>query len=273
MSETASAFVPGHITGFFSTHTHEDPLRAGSRGAGLTLADGVETSVEPASELSVSLNGRKADVEPVSRVLDALGVTARVRCETPLPVGAGFGVSGAAALGAALAANEALGLARSENELVGTAHAAEVESGTGLGDVVAQARGGVPIRLEPGAPEYGTLDGVPAAGRIEYLTLGELSTAEVLAGDTSELSAAGERAFEELCANPTLRTLLARSRTFADEAGLLTDDLRDVLDAADSPASMAMLGETAFALGSGLSEAGYDASITRIHPGGATLNP
>jgi len=273
MSETATAFVPGHITGFFSPHPHEDPLRAGSRGAGLTLADGVETSVEPAPETSVSLNGRDTKIEPVVRVLDAFDASMRVRCETPLPIGAGFGVSGAAALGAVLAANDAVGLARSENELVGAAHAAEVESGTGLGDVVAQARGGVPIRVEPGAPGYGELDGVPAAGRIEYLALGELSTADVLAGDTSKLSEAGERALAGLRANPTLPELLARSRTFADEAGLLTDDLRDVLDAAESPASMAMLGETAFAIGDGLSEAGYDASVTRIHPGGATLNP
>jgi pantoate kinase len=275
MSEaSARAFVPGHVTGFFSAHRREDPRRAGSRGAGLTLTHGVTTRVEPAAETAVSLNGREAAIAPVSGVLDALGVTARVTCETPLPVGAGFGVSGAAALGTALAANAARGLARSENDLVGVAHAAEVEAGTGLGDVVAQARGGAPIRLAPGAPEHGRLDGIPASARVEYCALGDLSTAEVLAGDTTALSAVGERALAALRENPTLPTFLRLAREFADGTGLLTDDLRAVLDdvaAAGGRASMAMLGETAFAVGTGLSDAGYDPSVCGIHPAGATL--
>jgi pantoate kinase len=266
----AEAFVPGHVTCFFSAHRRDDPRQSGSRGAGLTLTDGVRTTVEPADGTAVSLDGGDP-IEPAERVLAELGVEARVRCESPLPVGAGFGVSGAAALGTALAANAAFGLERTENELVALAHAAEVEAGTGLGDVVAQARGGVPLRLEPGAPGHGELDGIPAAGRVEYLALGELPTADVLAGDTEALSAAGERALDGLLAEPTLPELLARSRTFAEEAGLLTEDLRDVLDAAAGPASMAMLGETAFALGTGLTDAGYDASACRIHPAGATV--
>jgi len=34
---------------------------------------------------------------------------------------------------------------------------------------------------------------------------------------------------------------------------------------------MAMLGETVFALGTGLSDAGYDPEICEIHPGGGLL--
>jgi len=165
----AAAFVPGHVTGFFSVHRADDPLRTGSRGAGVTLADGVTTEVVPSDETTVRLNGREVDVESVTRVLDALDATASVSAETNLPIGSGFGVSGAMALGVALAANDAFDRERSENDLVSVAHAAEVEAGTGLGDVVAQARGGVPVRVEPGAPGVGSLDGVPATGRIEYV--------------------------------------------------------------------------------------------------------
>jgi pantoate kinase len=278
-SETApvSAFVPGHVTGFFSPHRHEDPRRAGAQGAGVALTHGVTTRVTPVpdGEPRLTLNGHETAIAPVVGVLDELGVTARVACETPLPVGAGFGVSGAAALGTALAAGEAFGLARSENELVGVAHAAEVVAGTGLGDVVAQARGGVPVRVEPGAPGHSHLDGVPASrARVEYLSLGDLSTAEVLSGDTSALAAAGEDALAALRENPTLQTFLDRAREFADETGLVTEDLRVVLDdvrAAGGRASMAMLGETAFALGDGLSAAGYDPVACRVHPAGAAL--
>jgi len=267
----AAAFVPGHVTGFFSVHRADDPLRAGSRGAGVTLADGVTTRVAPSEETTVRLNGRDVGVESVTRVLDALNATAEVAAETDLPIGAGFGVSGAMALGTALAANDAFGRERSENDLVGVAHAAEVKAGTGLGDVVAQARGGVPIRVEPGAPGVGALDGVPAAGRIEYVSFGELSTSDVIGGGTGVLDEAGERALDALRETPTLPEFMAASRRFAEAADLLDGEVAEAVANAGGEAAMAMLGRSVFALGTGLSDAGYDAEVTEIHAAGARL--
>ncbi|MFB6072691.1 MAG: pantoate kinase [Halobacterium sp.] len=272
--EAATAFAPGHVTGFFSVARRDDPARTGSRGAGVTLSAGVTVRVAPASETEVGLNGKRIDVESVTRVLDALDATAAVRAETALPLGAGFGVSGAMALAAAFAANEAFGRERSENELVELAHVAEVQAGTGLGDVVAQARGGVPIRVKPGAPGWGALDGVPARGRVEYVSFGGLSTSEVIGGDTEQLSAAGERALERLRERPTLPEFFAASRAFSREAGLLDGDVEAAVEAvraAGGEAAMAMLGRTVFALGTGLSDAGYDAEACEVHAAGATL--
>ncbi|NEU57681.1 pantoate kinase [Halorussus sp. MSC15.2] len=272
--DSSRAFVPGHVTGFFSVHDADDPEQTGSRGAGLTLSDGVTVEVEPAAETSMQLNDESAAVEAVTRVLSALDVEARVTATTDLPVGAGFGVSGATALGTALAANRVFDCGRSENELTTIAHAAEVEAGTGLGDVVAQARGGVPIRLDPGAPEYNRLDGVPGRTRVEYLTLGERSTSAVLSGDTDRLSKVGVDRLVELVEEPTLPTLMESSREFAREADLLTPEVESVLaDVREEggEAAMAMLGETVFALGNGLSRAGYDAETCETHPAGATL--
>jgi pantoate kinase len=272
METAAEAFVPGHVTALFSVHRRETATRTGSRGAGITLTDGVTVRVGPGA--GVTLDGEAASIEAVDRVRDALGVECRVAVESDLPVGAGFGVSGAAALGTALAANAAFDCERSENALVERAHVAEVEARSGLGDVVAQARGGIPLRLEPGAPGHGELDGVPGYGRVEYLSLGELSTAEVIGGDTDALSAAGERALAEIRERPTLDRLVAAGRRFAEEADLLTDAIRDVLadvEAAGGRASMVMLGESVFAPGRGLSAAGYDPAVCRVHPAGATL--
>jgi pantoate kinase len=274
MSEAASAFVPGHVTAFFSVHRHEDPTRTGSRGAGITVSDGVTTRVEPTDDTRILLEGASADVPPVARVLDAVDVTARVDIASDLPIGAGFGVSGAAALGAALAANRVADRGYTENELVRIAHVAEVESGTGLGDVVAQARGGVPIRLAPGAPEHGALDGVPETARIEYVSFGDLSTAEVISGGTERLSTAGEESLSALCERPTLPRLFSLGRAFAREADLLVPEVATAIgdvDEAGGEATMAMLGRTAVALGSGLTEAGYDATACPIYPGCATL--
>jgi pantoate kinase len=272
--DSSRAFVPGHVTGFFSVHEADDSEQAGSRGAGLTLTEGVTVEVDPAAESSMQLNDEPAAIEAVTRVLDALDAEARVTGTTDLPVGAGFGVSGAAALGTALAANRSFDCGRSENELVAIAHAAEVEAGTGLGDVMAQARGGVPVRLDPGAPEYGRMDGIPARSRVEYLTLGERSTSAVLAGNTDRLSEVGVDKLVRVVEEPTLPTLMAASREFAREADLLTPEVEGVLSAvseAGGEAAMAMLGETVFALGNGLSRAGYDPETCETHPAGATL--
>ncbi|WP_313692200.1 pantoate kinase [Halorarum halobium] len=298
MTDESTAFAPGHVTALFAPYPHEDPARAGSRGAGLALSDGVEVTVrkasaggaggqspsgsgdgdDPADGPRVSLDGDPVGMAAVAGVLTGLGVDAgtEVDVESDLPVGAGFGVSGAAALATALAANDAFGLDRTENELVRVAHVAEVEAGTGLGDVVAQFRGGLPLRLEPGAPGQGEFDGLPARPRVEYVTFGELSTAEVLDGDLDPVRTAGEDALTRLLRDPSLDELLASARTFAEDAGLLVPEVAEAVAAAEaegSAASMAMLGRTAFALGSGLSDAGYDATACTVHPTGATLRP
>ena len=274
MTEEATAFVPGHVTGFFSAHPHEDPTRAGSRGAGLTLTDGVEVTVRPAAESTVVLDGEGIDIEPVETVLSTLAVDARVEAHSELPLGAGFGVSGAMALGTALATNRVVDRKLSVTELVTIAHGAEVRAGTGLGDVVAQARGGIPIRLEPGAPAHNELDGIPSRARVEYVSFGGLSTADVLSGETERLTAAGERALSLVVEEPTLASFVHASRRFAREADLLTPAVRETLEAvADvgGHASMAMLGDTVFALGTGLSEAGYEPAVCGTHSAGATL--
>ena len=274
MREEATAFVPGHITGFFSAHPDDDPTKAGSRGAGLTLTDGVEVTVEPATEPTVVLDGEAIEIEPVTTVLETLDAPARVEAESDLPLGAGFGVSGAMALGTALAANRVFERKLSTNELVTIAHGAEVQAGTGLGDVVAQAHGGVPIRLEPGGPQDNKLDSIPARARVEYVSFGELSTADVLSGDTEQLTDAGTEALSRVVEEPTLLSFMYASRLFAREAELVTDRVAraigDVTDV-DGQASMAMLGETVFALGTGLSDAGYDPAVCATHPAGAML--
>jgi pantoate kinase len=283
-SQRATAFVPGHVTAFFSAHPAEDPSVAGSRGAGATLTDGVTVRVSAPNGAvdategdagQTTINGEPGSIGAVDDALAELDAPgADVAVETDLPIGAGFGVSGAAALGTALAANDAFDRGRSENDLVRIAHAAEVGRGTGLGDVVAQARGGVPVRLEPGAPGVGELDGVPATARVEYVTFGELSTETVLGGDTTALSAAGADALDRLRADPRLPTLLDAARGFAREADLLVPEVAEAIDAVDAAggeAAMAMLGRTVFALGTGLSDAGYDPESCRIDAAGARL--
>jgi pantoate kinase len=274
MTDVAQAFVPGHVTGFFTTHDDDDPTRAGSQGGGIALSTGVTVTVRPADRSGVVFDGTPVEMGAVDRVLETLEARAAVRAVTDLPLASGFGVSGAVALGTALAVNETFDRRLSTNELVTIAHGAEVQAGTGLGDVVAQARGGITIRLEPGGPHHNVLDGIPARERIEYLTLGDLPTADVLAGNTDPLDEAGRQALSMVVEEPTVDSFVRASRRFSRESELITEDVHDVVtdvNEAGGQAAMAMLGRTVFALDTGLSDAGYDPEVCRVHHPGATL--
>ena len=280
--DESTAFVPGHLTGFSGVHRADDPTAAGASGGGIVVSDGVRVTVRPTEveDLHVELNGDPVEFGAVSRVLRALRIPgARVEAETPLVPGAGFGVTGAAALGTALAAAAAFDRALSENELVTVAHGAEVQAGTGLGDAVAQARGGVPLRLEPGGPAHNRMDGIPARGRVEYFVPDAPADvdAELPPPEESDLrSGAAGRALSAVVQEPTLRTFMRASRRFAREADLLTDETREIVEAVNregGEAAVATGAPTVFALGTGLTDAGYDAGVTEIDTAGARMGP
>ncbi|MDY7083352.1 MAG: pantoate kinase [Halobacteria archaeon] len=249
------AFAPGHITGFFSAVHHDDPLETGSLGAGIVIDDGVHVKVEQASETIVVTEGERVEFPTVERVLGMLDVEARVEVESNVPVGCGFGASGAATLATALAANELFELGHDRNQVVAAAHVAEVKEGTGLGDVVPQSLGGVVTRVEAGAPEIGTFGQIDFEDTtVEYTAFGGLDTAEVLGdeGVMEKVNTAGESALDGLLKEPSLDELLDLSWEFALETGLATERVQDEVGKVrreGGKASMAMLGETAFGVG------------------------
>jgi pantoate kinase len=274
------ASVPSHITGFFASRRHEDPMKAGSIGCGLTIDMGATTTVERAERTEIFLNGELSEA-PVSRyVVDHLA-TSPVRVETQLdmPLGSGFGASGAGALGCAYALNSLFDLGLLANQVAATAHAAEVVNRTGLGDVIAQNTGGLVVRLEPGAPGIGKVDRIPVAPlRIDYLVRGPISTREVLSdsGAMREINRAGVMAVKELLARPTLKEFMRLSRRFTGQIGLASPwivDAIEAVEAAGGMASMIMLGDAVFAIGGAeaLSEFG-SVGGTLISQTGASLD-
>ena len=152
--------MPSHITGFFAAHRREEPRLSGSIGCGLCLSLGATTTIESAPEIQdteILLNGALSEA-PVSRfVVEKLAKEpVRVKTELSMPFGAGFGASGAGALGCAYALNSYFDLGLTANQAAAVAHEAEVTNRTGLGDVIAQNAGGLVVRLQPGAPGTGS---------------------------------------------------------------------------------------------------------------------
>ncbi|MGD8506579.1 MAG: GHMP kinase, partial [Candidatus Bathyarchaeota archaeon] len=190
----AKAFSPGHITGFFQIcDQQEDPLQIGSRGAGVSIARGTATRVrvENSAKTSVKImiNGEVTDSASVSEhvanaFLSLNGEHSKVLVEhdVELPIGCGYGSSGAGAISLAFALNEAFNNRLSRLEAAQLAHVAEVECGTGLGTVVAEAAGGLEIRARSGAPGVGEMQSIPISE--DYvaacLSFGPLSTSRIL---------------------------------------------------------------------------------------------
>jgi pantoate kinase len=206
----------------------------------------------------VMINGQMSDAPVTRSVVKRIGrqeVPVKVSTAQQMTTGAGFGASGAGALGCAYALNQHLGLGLTANQAASVAHCAEVENCTGLGDVIAQNTGGLVIRLRPGAPGIGVVDRIPLGStRIDCVVRGSISTKDVLSDQSvmRSINAAGEKALHELVKRPTIENFMLLSKGFAIESGLATEWVVDVIEAVEADggmASMIMLGEAVFSIG------------------------
>ena len=267
------AFVPSHITGFFAAHRREEPLLSGSIGCGLCLSLGATITVTSGPQIKdteILLNGARSEA-PVSRfVVEKLAKEPiRVKTELQMPFGAGFGASGAGALGCAYALNAHFDLGLTSDQAAAVAHEAEVMNRTGLGDVMAQNAGGLVVRLQPGAPGTGRIDKIPVPPLpVSYVVRGPISTKEILSDEKAMIAVnlAGESALKELLRKPTFTSFMQLSRRFTVQSGLASDwalQAIEAVEAAGGMAGMIMLGDAVFAFG----EAGAEAlkSFGEVH--------
>jgi pantoate kinase len=297
----ASAFVPGHITGLFQIcDESEDPLKKGSRGAGFSITRGIRTTVRATEaercSVTISINGKRTKAAVVSKNVASKMVSLygrpckiEVRHEAGIPIGSGFGASGAGALGLALALNEAMGLDLPRIEAARVAHIAEIECKTGLGTVLAGLAGGFGVITRAGGPGIGETLKFKHSADLSAVCLhfGPISTKEALSnpGLRRRINELGGRFVEEIWRNQRLELFLRLSRSFTEHVGLITPRIRSVLERTDEEGfvcSMAMFGETVFSLvDSGEAERlfkvmaetapSYDVFIDRIDTRGARL--
>jgi pantoate kinase len=257
------AFAPANGSLIFETYEATAAHGRGSLGVGFTLEDGVVARVsrlgegesnQPdlvAARSEILVDGEPWEFATVRQVVGRLApAPVRVELRADLPFGCGFGMSGASALATAYALGELFGLALDTRALAMVAHDAEVDNATGRGDVGGQFNGGFMVKTRVGAPldvEWLPIGETPVWCRI----FGPISTRDVLrdAATMARVNAAGRAALDQLraCSNVDLDRLLALSRQFAQDSGLLTSArvrsaIADAL-AAGGQASMVMLGE------------------------------
>lgn len=240
------AFCPFHITGFFALKPDKNQIS--SIGCGIVIADGATTEAS-AGHGSVYIN-RQPDPAPTTKTVMTLlsDKKADILTELAGPVSCGLGTSGAGALSTALALNEIWGLKYSFNALCEIAQRAEIANKTGVGDVIAQAIGGIVIR------QQNAVDRIPIPPiEVSYVVFGPLLTPEILA-DRDILAATnkfGSAALQKLTKRQTFDEFMRLSRQFAYDSELISPKARDAVEAVEASgglASMAMLGDAVYAI-------------------------
>lgn len=247
-----TVYSQGHVTGFFKIYPN------GSTGAGFNIGKAMKTEVKvtKASKNSykIFINGKKENAITSKIVLEkCLRKTKEkysiiVKHSTEFPIAHGLGLSGAGALSLSEALNGAAKLGLSKKEIVKIAAQADIEAGTGLGDVIAEQFNGVIIGKAP----YPSKKVVKIKNNYKFAVFGffgALSTKKIIRNSKwkKKINEIGSFCMGKLNKKKSIQNFLHLSRVFSIETKLASKKVRKVMDAIPE-SSMAMLGNTVFVL-------------------------
>ena len=254
---SAKAFAPANISCIFKVYENKNPRWMGSYGIGFTLNEGVVASTSRAKMTEVVFNNKPINFPTVKSLIKKLTrEKIRVYIKTKLPLGCGFGLSGASTLATAYVLNRLLKLKKSNKELAIIAHTAEVENRTGLGDVVNQYYGGFCLKLKPSS--YFKVKKLPINDADVYCKyFSRISTKSVitnkkLKNKINDTSSTALNNIKKIIKNDGIKfgDIIKISKEFAINSGLLKD--KNTIKAIkkigknNGDASMIMLGNAVF---------------------------
>ena len=267
--------VPHRISGFFEIvdQISEEPEKIGSRGAGFNLNSfGIteiiirELEKKDETRCIININQKQYNEKAETSyfifnsikhlIKKPLEININHRFE--LPVGCGYGASGAGALGLIYGLNEILGLKLDSREKGRIAHVAEVVNRTGLGTVCGQLAGGLCILTEPGYPCNHQNIQYPDDINIICGSLGMIHTKSILTDPVlnAKIKEAGKRALNKLIQDPSIEIFTKASIEFVMETNILeilnltkvNEIMNDLNKLNIFGASMNQLGRSIFAI-------------------------
>ncbi len=261
----AKAFSPAHITGFFKAELDgKEPNQLGSLGAGFSIQKGVKTTVNVRSKTEHDINNyairvkgfNTGDIRVSEYVLNEFLLDGKyfdVTHEIDVPVGYGFGCSGAVALSLAIALNDALKYGYTKTKVAQIAHKAEIKCQTGLGDVLASYHGGFEIRTKSGAPGVGKVQRITPKEKLEVMIIcfNPISTKKFLKEKISLINGLGGKMVQKLVKSQDMDEFQDMSIKFAQYIHVITPKMNKVIkDLHDNgiKCGIALFGETIFSL-------------------------
>ena len=261
----AKAFSPAHITGFFKAELDgKEPNQLGSLGAGFSIQKGVKTIVNVRSKTEHDINNyairvkgfNTGDIRVSEYVLNEFLLDGKyfdITHEIDVPVGYGFGCSGAVALSLALALNDALKYGYTKTKVAQIAHKAEIKCQTGLGDVLASYHGGFEIRTKSGAPGVGEVQRIIPKEKLEVMIIcfNPISTKKFLKEKISLINGLGGKMVQKLVKSQDMDEFQDMSIKFAKYIHVITPKMNKVIkDLHDNgiKCGIALFGETIFSL-------------------------
>ena len=255
---TVKAFAPANISCVFKICEHKNPRFAGSLGFGFTLKEGVTAEISRSKSNKIFFNDKEINFPTVRKVISSLTKEkVIVNLSSSLPLGSGFGLSGASALATAYALNKLLKLSKSKKQLAIVSHIAEVENKTGLGDVTNQYYGGMLVKFEPSS-RFEVVR-IPLSNIPVYCAyFSELSTKSILTNKklTAEINKEASVVLDKMHkllasgVNVEFENIIKLSKEFAAKSGLFTDkktvETVNWIEENNGLASMIMLGNAVF---------------------------
>ncbi|MEJ2251239.1 MAG: hypothetical protein P8Y70_17040 [Candidatus Lokiarchaeota archaeon] len=271
--------IPQRISGFFEIVDNpkinmkgiQREEKIGSRGAGFNLTAFGKTTIKyeklndsMVSECSIFINGDQLDqsAETTYYIFDNIKsffnypFKITIHHKFDLPVGCGYGASGAGALGTIFGFNKLLNLGLSKKECSRTAHIAEVVNKTGLGTVCGQLQGGLCVLEEPGFPCMSHRIKIPKDLKVICGTFGPIKTKSILSDPDLNLriKKAGQNAMKILNQTPNISTFMKVSKEFVYKTEIMdilklyeTKELITQLDGLNTyGASMNQLGRSVY---------------------------
>ncbi len=255
------AFCPGHISGFFEpVYFNNDFSRSGSRGAGVSINLGATSEVTAINaslqNIEVFINGKRSPA-PVTKLaikylIGENKLNINVKTKLDLPMGQGFGMSGAGTLSACFALSKLCNI--NSSEAMRAAHFSEVNLKTGLGDVVSSFIGGFELRKTPGLPPWGLIEHIPGKYNVVLCIIGKkIQTKKVLSNKNSlnVISDYGKYCTKKLLEKPSVENFFYLSNVFSSKTGLASKKILKIIDSCKNIGmiSMCMLGNSVFAIG------------------------
>ncbi len=278
----AKAVAPGHITGFFKIFGNGSTGAGINIEDGMATEVWAKASGKgnlgqksKKGKIEVRINGKNSTA-PVSRNVigkflaliaknknfgkkfwankvqksakyQSTKFSIKVLHRTTFPIGYGLGISGAGAFSLSLALNRAFRLNLPYLKCREIAKQAEIECGTGLGDVIAESfNNGIMFGKKP-YPSKAVNEIKSEIKNVALAFFAPIETKKIIRNREwkSKINAVGEFCMAEINNEPTLTKFIQLCRHFTMHTGLGSKKILETIAAVPN-ASMSMLGQTIF---------------------------